>query len=141
MRARKTLNKPLLRKLALKLRRLRHEEHYDQGAWIDKTQCGTAACLAGHVALLSGWKPIFLDGWNEAIQCKQGRREGFISEVAAEALGIPRGHWLFSSEPHEFWPDAYADRWRAVVFNSGKERPSRIAADLLDAIADGKVTL
>jgi uncharacterized Fe-S radical SAM superfamily protein PflX len=32
-----------------------HPEQHGQSYWF----CGTTACVAGHVALLSGWRPVF----------------------------------------------------------------------------------
>lgn len=143
MRERKTLNKPLLRKLALKLRRLRHEEHYDQGVWARTTRCGTAACIAGHAAALAGWslRPIPKDeDPTPQDACVMGGREVPVMRVASALTGIRDDHWLFSDAPGDDWPAPFDMRWRYAE-TSGLERPSRIAADLLDAIADGKVTL
>jgi hypothetical protein len=49
-----------------------------------------------------------------------------------------QGFDLFSGGPGDMWPQPYADRWRDK--SQTGERPSRIAADLLEALADGKVT-
>jgi hypothetical protein len=35
-----------------------HPEQWDQGIYIRKAECGTAACFAGWTVLLSGAKPI-----------------------------------------------------------------------------------
>lgn len=117
------LNKVLIRQVAQKLRRLRHEEHYNQAVVIAKTECGTAACIAGHTLI--------------EIEKRNG-----ASGDAAEALGLTvrKAARLFCPDPDfcaaHRWPKAFAERWAG-----NKERRSRIAADLLDAIADGKVEL
>lgn len=147
MRERKSLNKPLLRKLALKLRRLRHEEHYDQGKWINQTKCGTAACIAGWTVLESGLKPAPPeDKWKIGLlrveSCLIGTKKFLIETTAAKLLGLKEheSDVLFSDDPSYMWPAAFGDRWAAAQ-ETQSERPSRIAADLLDALADGKVTL
>ena len=41
----------------LLVRILKSPEELDMDHWYRKNSCGTAACLAGHSALLMGWKP------------------------------------------------------------------------------------
>jgi hypothetical protein len=142
------LNKPLLRRLARKLRRLRHEEHYDQTEILNKTSCGTVACVAGHAVLAAGYK-LRLErlepcGITDCRICatvkpdvvcvdpKTGKEVDVLTH-AQRALGLTgrEAERLFDGGVVGAWPDAYADRWKA-----GNERPSRIAADLLDAVAD-----
>ena len=139
------LNKPLLRKLALKLRGLRHEEHYDQAHWAVTTRCGTAACIAGFAAMEAGWRPFLtgdavssLFGTHYCVQSGSKRRRT-IKMVAAEALGFSPKSRIFTSVPGVFWPGEYRERWQLARLGQTSERFSRIAADLLDAIADGKV--
>lgn len=78
-----------------------------------------------------------------------------VESIAKRFLGVTgkKARRLFSAYPADrvydenmqvleitAWPKEFAERWNAALdFN--KERPSRIAADLLDAIADGKVKL
>jgi hypothetical protein len=135
---RRSLNREALRKLARKLRGLRHEEHYSQGSWCNKTACGTAACIAGHLAIQAGLSPRVAH-----------EVSGHIAHVANRLLGPVNTSRLFFAWPEipfgildtdPAWPAPFSDRWRAAKWNMG-ERPSRIAADLLDAIADGKVKI
>jgi hypothetical protein len=142
--SKRKLNKPLLRRLARKLRRLRHEEHFDQSIWGSKTACGTAACIAGHAVLMAGWRlrsseddPTYLD-----LCVKKNGTTDSVEDAAARLLGVSAEDYaydLFSGDPALSWPPPYAERW--IDRDSTGERPSRIAADLLDAIADGRVEL
>lgn len=44
---------------------LKDPESFDMTSWYRKSFCGTTACMAGHAALLMGWKPILN---HEAVQ-------------------------------------------------------------------------
>lgn len=130
------LNRELLRKVARKLRGLRHEEHYDQSEVINQTSCGTAACIGGWAVILAPGVKFKVDERYGITTLKHGGKEvGHILSFARRQLGItPRmAGWLFSGGPTAAWPYKYAVRLQQ------EERPSRVAADLLDAIADGKV--
>ena len=140
-----------IRRLALKMRRLRHEEHYDQGEWVRQTSCGTAACLAGHAAMLAGAKlkihacqcgcggPSGGPGYS----CNLDGKDNAIADVARKFLGLTneQASLLFSASPATAWPSEFRTRWVEAKFSLNNERPSRIAADLLTALADGKVKL
>lgn len=135
-KAPKKLNVKLLREVALKLRRMRHSKHYNQEVWCEKNSCGTAACVAGWVLLMKGVDP-------KTIPYGMTDRPG---KLAARVLGLPRtspGYEgrrvvlnLFDSIPAYRWPEPYAERW----LQSG-EKKTKIAADLLEAIADGRVRI
>lgn len=144
---RKTLNKALLRKVAARLRRLRHEEHYNQATWAAKRPggCGTAGCIAGHVVMVLGMRMKWLKGYDSpnypsATHCVNSRskkkQQIEIRDAAEKALGLTpmAADRLFSAHA-DGWPEEFRTRWYS------EERHSRIAADLLDAIADGKVSL
>lgn len=143
------LNKPLLRRLARKLRRLRHEEHYAQEVTAVKTSCGTAACIAGHTVDELKYRLVFEPrlqhdrgdlALDECLHPMTGKPVSVI-EAARKELGLSQDAAcaLFSAYPTESWPEVYASR--LARRDDTKERPSRIAADLLDAIADtnGKI--
>lgn len=139
MKARKTLNKPLLRKLALKLRRLRHEKHYDQSNWGRDTECGTAACVAGWTVLMSGYRLA-----NRYGKCTKDGHTYSTSRVARWLLGLgPKAARRLFDAGGEMWPETWKNRMHTAALRSEMcepaERPSRIAADLLDSIAGGKV--
>lgn len=55
---------------------------WDQGAW-----CGTAHCIAGEVALLTGWR---MHGNSMFVTREDGAgvEEDFVDHVAADALGL-----------------------------------------------------
>lgn len=80
------------------------DEHY-QSAWIsrrERTQRRgwfrrprvvrtTAACLAGRLALLDGWQPVwsrFFDGYTTADSVEKGGVVRAVSDVAQEILGL-----------------------------------------------------
>jgi hypothetical protein len=50
------LNVELLKRLKTRFLRMRHPEHSDMHSWGHKTDCGTTACIAGHVLLLQGYR-------------------------------------------------------------------------------------
>jgi hypothetical protein len=135
IRERKTLNRALLRKLARKLRRLRHEEHYRQGSYGQETECGTAACIAGHTVLMSGHNLGECYG-----QCVKGGRVYDIHRTAQRLLGLTDGEAsrIFGAVAL-YWPSPYDWRYQAAAWGNSKERPSRVAAEMLMAIAAGKV--
>lgn len=132
-------NVALLRRLARKLRRLRHEEHYDQASYGRNTNCGTAACVAGHALIESGYKFLFGVGGNRQGIIKDGKTfDSFdVSDLAGIELGLSYGDsaTLFSASPNSDWPEPFRSRW-AESDDGGTERPSRIAADYLDHLAD-----
>lgn len=142
------MNVEMLRKLAKKLRRIRHEEHYDQGEYAAKTQCGTTACIAGHAVLMEGYKlkfdPDDYEDWTKECVTPAGRTASIHSQASKLlGLGYNAAYRLFSGEPFYDWPEEYSGRLDTADPKSKdlSKRPSRIAADLLDAIADGKVKL
>lgn len=127
------MNKAFLRRLARHMRRIRHEEHYDQATFGKKTGCGTAACLAGHAVLIADGKLPRADAgsyWKDF----DGDR---IRRRARVLMGLPyvAANHLFSETPGFHWPEVFGNR-----FNH-EDRKSRVAADLLDALANGKVKL
>jgi hypothetical protein len=71
-----------------------HPERHNQRNWLTRTSCGTAACLAGTVALRHGWKPV---NWFRAGTFAGGEITGdvemdgvirSVEDVAASILGI-----------------------------------------------------
>jgi hypothetical protein len=71
-----------------------HPEGWNQRNWLTRTPCGTAACLAGTVALRNGWKPV---NWFRAGTFAGGEITGdvemdgvirSVEDVAASILGI-----------------------------------------------------
>lgn len=140
----------MLKKLERHMRRIRHEEHYDQGTWGTKTACGTAACLAGHAVLMLPKARLIYDNptWpNSAERVRYQQENGtMVSEsiepVAARTLGLDydEADVLFDGDPGQRWPKEFADRFVAAA-NDKTERPSRVAADLLKAVIEGEVDL
>lgn len=127
-------NVALLRRLARKLRRLRHEKHYDQELTFQKTVCGTAACVAGHTLLECGYRY-----GNRGLRLPNGAVDSSCDWLSfarkALRLSCNVADRLFSPCPEDDWPEPFRSRWLAAMDN-GTERPSRIAADYLDHLAD-----
>lgn len=53
------MNVELLKRVATKLRRMRHKKHFYMPDFFKKDECGTAACIAGHGLILQGYKVKF----------------------------------------------------------------------------------
>ena len=78
-----------------------HPELYDQGTFGERTECGTAHCIAGHAVVLSGGhRPRGRQLWNH-VRIKRGPVMD-IEECAAKLLGLGffeslrlfRGSWI-----------------------------------------------
>lgn len=83
---------PLLRKALDHI--TAHPEEWRQSWWVSKTDCGTACCLAGHVALMTGheinwqsdvWRFARGEDVSTASTVEDGRH---IALVAQEELGL-----------------------------------------------------
>jgi hypothetical protein len=76
-----------------------HPDEHKQAFWFTMGSCGTAACFAGHAALLSGYQPAgnSADGWRRDCQLP-GERPKPTSFVARELLGLTEeeGRTLFA---------------------------------------------
>jgi hypothetical protein len=77
-----TPNLPLLRKVLEQITAA--PETWDQSAWAATTPCGTAMCVAGHAAALTGHTFRF-ESDGKAGDTTDGR---LISAVAIEELGL-----------------------------------------------------
>jgi hypothetical protein len=79
-----------------------HPEQHDQRVWIEnRSECGTAACLAGWVCLLSGDRPDFDHEEDEACEVFLGKGDSAmpVAERAASLLGIPYDEWESFGNP------------------------------------------
>lgn len=123
------------------LRTLAHElradpESYHQGSWGRKTDCGTVACIAGFAYALARSRPL--------VVTRSPQRFGLIQR-AQEWMGLTavEAQRLFYGAVT--WPAEHQQRfWRAEMLaeeGAPGEAPAFVAADLLDALADGTVTL
>lgn len=67
-------------------------EQHDQSVFAQRTSCGTAMCLAGVVAMLNGWTPIFRSDGYEAEQTEMAEdgngERGSIPMVAMCLLDL-----------------------------------------------------
>lgn len=101
-----SVNAPLLRKVLEHI--TEHPDEWFQGMWAKRSACGTACCVAGHVAVMTGHELIF-DSDGEASFVQDGR---WISTVATEELRLP------DQDPESYEPHLFAgfnslpDLWR-----------------------------
>ena len=124
------MNVELLKKVATKLKRMRHKKHFDMRDWAKKTDCGTAACIAGHVLLGEGYKlkfephpysPKFISPKGHLVDPEiAARRILKLSEGQAERL--------FKAMQ---WPGKFGGGWaryndRNPKFNNPKVAAARI---------------
>lgn len=66
---------------------------HDQRIWFEQAECGTACCLAGTVAMLNGWQPVFgTEGVDQRVTgvVTDGTLYRPVQEVAQELLRIDR---------------------------------------------------
>lgn len=67
-------------------------ETWKQGAWAERTACGTTLCVAGHAASAAGWDLLFENGWDGSSgYARTCRRDGVtlaIRDAAEELLGL-----------------------------------------------------
>lgn len=67
-----------------------HREQWKQGSWINRTSCGTVACLAGNTVLNEGCVPAYGSG-SRAVTSTVITQEGrwlHVADVAAKLLGL-----------------------------------------------------
>lgn len=125
------LNFRLFRKVITKLETT--PEAYDQGSYGEPSElapCGTAACIAGWAAHLSGEMTLLQlhENWTE------------VQETAQRELGIDDHELsvLFAGTPARKWPRRFAGQW--MRSNTSKQR-ARVAIRYLSHIINtGKVT-
>lgn len=117
-------------KLLLKIKRhiLAHPDTYRQDEW----HCGTAACIAGHAALLSGLADsvaIDLDGAARPVRNGRILNEDW-EDLGYEALGRRASNSsLFSGSPVFSWPEPFNTDWKQA--NTRKAR-AQVAARRID---------
>lgn len=170
-RKKPTLNVALLLETAARLRSLKadEEEKYNQDTFLrvdyDPTTrtynpdpspggCGTECCIAGHALLAAGAtvKVKAHDLHSDVFFAFRGHRVDVVAEKAQRLLGLDddTADVLFAAANE--WPARYAERYdrakqrmREAGANGttvpARLRPSRVAADLLTAIAKGKVKI
>lgn len=123
-----------------------HPKNYDQNKWSGLTSkvttakrtepsCGSAACIAGHAAVMAGYNVV----WHEAIPLGETKGQ-HVAIVAKEYLGILGLSFdLFDSQPYTElgWPRDYVIAWDDAC---SKRDRAKVAASLLRAIARGEVT-
>jgi hypothetical protein len=63
-----------------------HPERHNQRSWFRRRPCGTTACLAGTVAMLAGWTPIWRD--HAASFVMKDDKAGYVAHVACELLDV-----------------------------------------------------
>jgi hypothetical protein len=73
-----------------------HPEEWEQTWWATRRSCGTAYCLAGHVAVATGHRIAFPTGCELSCSITDGRE---IAEIAEIELGLNSrdAHLLFAA--------------------------------------------
>jgi hypothetical protein len=78
-----------------------YPERWNQDTWATQTDCGTAYCIAGFAAVLTGWTAEFTHRGMGNGMCyrKDTNERMLINEVARKALGLSvnQSHDLFSA--------------------------------------------
>ena len=81
------INAPLLQKALDHIEA--HPDEHDQAHYASRTSgCGTAYCLAGHVAVIEGWTPIFRHGVTATMAFQRDHVNRLANDIASEALGL-----------------------------------------------------
>lgn len=80
-------NIELLKRLQTRFRRMRHRQHFNMGAWIEDTSCGTAMCIAGHTLDLAGYKIRRRNGFPK-FYAPSGRPVKSVGAAARKELGL-----------------------------------------------------
>jgi hypothetical protein len=99
--------------------------------------CGTTACLFGHIVFKAGGKLCTAENLSGAYSggfVKLGDEPRSIGEWARELLGLPDDHSSWLSCAERTWGEilAYRDAWRddeAAGPNSGEAREALVYAD------------
>jgi hypothetical protein len=74
-----------------------HPEEWDQTWWATRKSCGTAYCLAGHVAVATGHEIAFPTVGGLSCSIADGREIAEIAEIAL-ALNFRDAHLLFAGD-------------------------------------------
>jgi hypothetical protein len=97
-----TINVPLLTRVLDHI--TVNPKEWEQANWAVKTSCGTACCVAGHAAVMTGHTPDFSRGYGRTDMTSDGR---LIYEVAQQELGLgaDQADAMFAQENtlHDLW--------------------------------------
>ncbi len=116
-----------LEAIARKLERMRHKEHFNMNAFVQKSECGTAHCIAGIVLIQNGYRPVEdldSDEW-----CSSKGRKVSPEFTAKTLLGLTykQKEQLFYATG---WPLQFRQRYGrpfcATVYNNPKVAAARI---------------
>lgn len=137
------MNVTLLRKVQAKLRRLKHPAHFNMDHWAQKTDCGTAACIAGHVLLVSGYKAGPIPKWQQGDYMDpesqlmftdlNGQKVNNPGDEAAMLLDLNSQQEL-ELFYDEYWPDRFK-----VNGNDPKKAADRIEDFIQEYEKDGEL--
>lgn len=108
------MNTELLEQVVTKLRRMRHAEHFSMPAFAERTDCGTAFCIAGLGLALSGYRPIFGESQSRSRSFRSPEKKSVWAWPAAQrlfGLTFKQADRLFNKSrwPEEFEPGSYDD--------------------------------
>lgn len=66
-----------------------HPTEHDQSSYFARWDCRTTACIAGTVAVLAGWSPVWHDDAAEfADRVARAGETGWVFDVARDELGL-----------------------------------------------------
>lgn len=126
------MNVELLKKVATKLRRMRHKKHFNMRTWARKTECGTTACIAGHALIDAGYKVKSEKGpgWKPAKFFAPDGREVEPEAAGRKLLGLTarQAARLFDDTewPDQFKYDGSFDLGFKAIYNDPKVAAARI---------------
>lgn len=129
------------------LRAIAHEircdpESFDQMAWNMPDDCGTVGCIGGFAKKYGAAMGFSVGPWLGGV----GESVFGLSELEAILLfyaepGHPSPELPSALKRDTPWPEPFASRYRTALRAGAIESPAFVAADLLDCIADGRVSL
>lgn len=127
------MNRERMRKLA---KTIRASTTFDQSTWTHG--CGSPACIAGHAAGMALGEGEQLAAAGAVID-QEGRIVSDVPEAAQGWLELTDEQAEYLFHPYAFgWPEDFERRHQQAI---GSFARAQIAADLLEALADGRVTL
>ena len=117
------INRELFEKVILKLKRMRHKEHFDMDVMANKTSCGTSYCIAGLGLIMSGFTVDDHKNWKTP-----AGRACYAWESARKLFGLTNARavraFIFTHWPEQFDepdPKTAAKRLEHFLATNGKE--------------------
>lgn len=120
-------NIDLLKRLRTRFLRMRHAEHFNMSTWVEKNECGTAMCIAGHALDLQGYR-VRTDEFGNSyfVSPSTGKRVN-PRNAAQRELGLSHGVVSGCSR----------NSWSGLFFDSGIRTPKDAAKRIERVINEG----